>query len=79
MRTPIRRRHAGAVVYCPTCLHQFGGMTVCPWDNIPLLPIEDDANPADPVAVAFYAALADVEGKLSGKVPPTIPDLEGGL
>ena len=60
--TPARR-HAGAVVYCPTCLHQFGGMAVCPWDNVPLLPIEDDENPADPIAVAFYAALAEAEGR----------------
>lgn len=61
-RTPIRR-HAGAIVYCPTCLHQFGGMTVCPWDNVPLLRIPDDVEPpADPVAIAFYAVLAEVEG-----------------
>lgn len=57
--TPISRRQAGAVVYCPACLHQFGGMTVCPWDNVPLLPIPADAEPpADPVAVAFYKAIA---------------------
>jgi hypothetical protein len=55
----IERRSAGAVVYCPKCLHQFGGMATCPWDDVALIPIPDDVEPpADPIAVAFYKAIS---------------------
>jgi hypothetical protein len=42
-------------VYCPDCGAQFGGMTVCPWHGVELLALAG----ADPVARAFYAAIAE--------------------
>ena len=53
-RQPVKTRTDGAAVQCPTCLAKFGGMTVCPWDGSPLIPLPD----ADPTAVAFYNAIA---------------------
>lgn len=44
----------GAAVYCATCGAQFGGMTICPFDSTKLLTIPG----ADPIAVAFYEAIA---------------------
>lgn len=56
---PPEVRSAGAAVYCPTCGKQFGGMRHCPWDGAELLPLHG----ADPMAVAFYAALAEGEAE----------------
>lgn len=50
-------RTDGAAVRCPECGHEFGGMTLCPWDGSVLEALED----ADPIAVAFYEALAEAE------------------
>lgn len=33
-------RSAGAFRVCPVCEAQFGGVTACPWDDVPLLPLE---------------------------------------
>jgi hypothetical protein len=44
-------------VECPVCGAKFGGMVTCPWDGALLTPLPD----ADPMAVAFYEALREVE------------------
>jgi hypothetical protein len=51
-------RSTGAVVGCPMCGHQFGGMSRCPWDEVPLWPLAGvGERPDDGVAVAFYEAI----------------------
>lgn len=43
----------GAVVYCPECNAEFGGMEVCPWCDVRLRLLPD----ADPVALEFYRSI----------------------
>lgn len=56
-------RSPGAVVGCPECGSQFGGMARCPWDGTKLVPLEG----ADPMAVAVYAAIAEAESEGGGE------------
>jgi hypothetical protein len=52
------KRSAGAVVGCPMCGAQFGGMVECPWDDVLLWPLVGvGEHPDDAVAVAFYGAI----------------------
>ena len=52
-------RSAGAVVGCPMCGAQFGGMFECPWHDVPLWPLVGvGERPEDAIASAFYGAIA---------------------
>jgi len=49
----VANRKNGAVVFCPVCGAEFGGMEFCPWDDHRLVPLAR----TNPMAVAFYRAI----------------------
>ena len=67
----VQERSPGAVVGCPGCGAQFGGVSTCPWEDLPLVPLQGVGDQSDDdVASAAYKILDVGETTHAKTIPP---------